>query len=284
MELIVVSGLSGAGKSVALRVLEDQGYFCIDNLPMALLDSLATHAEGKQAAPSKLAVGIDARASRDDIHGYGEHIAALRARGFRASTLFLEANDDVLLRRFSETRRKHPLTDSDATLRDAIETERRLLDPISDCADIILDTSKTNVHEFRERVRHRIGGAPDAPLTVLFLSFGFKYGVPGDVDYVFDVRCLPNPHWKPALKPQTGQDEDVATYLASLPECQALEADIASFLERWLPAFEGQDRTYITVGIGCTGGRHRSVYLVEALARRFRAAGRAIQIRHSELA
>ncbi|MEC9407182.1 MAG: RNase adapter RapZ [Abyssibacter sp.] len=284
MELIIVSGLSGAGKSVALRVLEDQGYFCIDNLPMALLDSLASHAEAKQAAPSRLAVGIDARASRDDIQGYSDHIAALRARGIRASTLFLEADDDVLLRRFSETRRKHPLTDNDATLRDAIETERRLLDPIADCADIILDTSQTNVHELRERVRHRIGGAPDAPLTVLFLSFGFKYGVPDDVDYVFDVRCLPNPHWKPALKPQTGQDADVADYLASLPACQALESDIASFLERWLPAFEGQDRTYITVGIGCTGGRHRSVYLVEALARRFRAAGRAIQIRHSELA
>ena len=284
MELIIVSGLSGAGKSAALRVLEDQGYFCIDNLPMALLDSLADHANSKPAAPNKLAVGIDARASRDDIQGYSDHIAALRARGFRASTLFLEADDEVLLRRFSETRRKHPLTDSDATLRDAIETERRLLDPIADCADIILDTSRTNVHELRERVRHRIGGAPDAPLTVLFMSFGFKYGVPDDVDYVFDVRCLPNPHWKPALKPQTGQDTDVAEYLASLPECQALEADIASFLERWLPAFEGQDRTYITVGIGCTGGRHRSVYLVEALARRFRAAGRAIQIRHSELA
>ena len=284
MELIVVSGLSGAGKSVALRVLEDQGYFCIDTLPMALLDSLATHAEAAPEAPRQLAVGVDARASRNELRGYSEHITALRARGVRVSTLFLEADEDVLLRRFSETRRKHPLTDADITLRDAIATERTLLDPIADCAEIILDTSKTNVHELRERVRHRIGGTPDAPLTVLFLSFGFKYGVPDDVDYVFDVRCLPNPHWKPALKPQTGQDADVADYLASLPACQALENDIASFLDRWLPAFEGQDRTYITVGIGCTGGRHRSVYLVEALAERFRAAGRAIQIRHSELA
>ena len=284
MQLIVVSGLSGAGKSVGLRVFEDLGFYCIDNLPAHLLPHLLADADiAAGGRYERLAVGIDARAATADIDAYPETIAAVKARGVSVTTLFLEADTDVILRRYSETRRAHPLGDSDTPLGEAIARERSVLGPIANIADVVLDTSHLNVHELREAIRYRLGPDRGARLRVLFRSFGFKYGVPDDVDYMFDVRCLPNPHWQPELKGLTGQDQAIADYLQQSPLCADMQQSIIEFLDRWLPEFEQQDRSYVTVGIGCTGGRHRSVYLTEQLADHYRDRYPEVLVRHSEL-
>ena len=284
MQLSVVSGLSGAGKSVGLRVFEDLGFYCIDNLPAHLLPHLLADANAQADGPyERLAVGVDARAASADIEAFPETIAAVRARGVSVTTLFLEADTDVILRRYSETRRAHPLSDTDTPLGEAIARERTVLEPIANVADVVLDTSHLNVHELREAIRHRLGPDRGARLRVLFRSFGFKYGVPDDVDYIFDVRCLPNPHWQPELKGFTGQDAPIAEFLEKSPLCTDMLNSIQSFLDRWLPEFEQQDRSYVTVGVGCTGGRHRSVYLAEQLAARYRDRYPEVLVRHSEL-
>lgn len=284
MQLIVVSGLSGAGKSVGLRVFEDLGFYCIDNLPAHLLPHLMADADAAAGGPyERLAVGVDARAASADIESFPETIAAVKARGVSVTTLFLEADTDVILRRYSETRRAHPLGDTDTPLGEAIARERSVLEPIANVADVVLDTSHLNVHELRETIRHRLGPDRGARLRVLFRSFGFKYGVPDDVDYIFDVRCLPNPHWQPELKGLTGQDQAIADYLLGSPLCADMLQSITGFLDRWLPEFEQQDRSYVTVGIGCTGGRHRSVYLAEQLAGYYRDRYPEVLVRHSEL-
>lgn len=285
MQLIVVSGLSGAGKSVGLRVFEDLGFFCIDNLPVALLGPLTEDAiQGRETRYDRLAVGIDARANQADIDAFPQQMAALRDAGVMCSTLFLEADTDVILRRYSETRRAHPLSDTDTPLGEAIVRERSVLGPIANVADVVLDTSHMNVHELREAIRYRLGPDRGARLRVLFRSFGFKYGVPDDVDYMFDVRCLPNPHWEPTLKDKTGQDPEIGAFLEQSPLCRDMLESITGFLERWLPEFEQQDRSYVTVGIGCTGGKHRSVYLAERLGRHFSQRYPDVLVRHSELA
>ncbi len=287
MELIIVSGLSGAGKSVALRTLEDTGFVCIDNLPLFLLRDLAlglkaTRPEGGDGRGGT-AIGIDARSGPELLDQVPAVIQALEEQGIRIRVIFLEADTATLVSRFSETRRKHPLTSPERPLAEAIELERGLLEPLREVAATQIDTSCTNVHELRELVRENLDhqGRLQAPL--LLQSFGFKNGVPSAADFVFDVRCLPNPHWQPALRPLTGCDLEVARFLEDSPVAMQMRDDLTAFLERWIPRFETDGRSYLTIGIGCTGGRHRSVYMVESLQRHFEAQGRQVLVRHREL-
>jgi len=284
MRLIVVSGLSGAGKTVALNTLEDVGYYCIDNLPANLLPAFAAQVIREQLPYENSAVGIDARNPADALQRFPAIFAELRARGVRCELLFLEAEDDILIKRFSETRRRHPLSGEQVSLAEAITLERNLLADLADIADMRLDTSRTNVHQLREMVRTRIGHDMPGILSLLIESFGFKHGMPGDADFVFDVRCLPNPHWVPRLRPLTGRDEDVALFLADDPLVDEMFEDLRVFLERWIPRFQAENRSYLTVALGCTGGQHRSVYLVERLAQYFQDQGNVVVIlRHREL-
>jgi len=287
MELIIVSGLSGAGKSVALRTLEDTGFVCIDNLPLFLLRDLAlglkaTRPEGGDGRGGT-AIGVDARSGPELLEQVPGVIQALEEQGIGIRVIFLEADTSTLVSRFSETRRKHPLTSPDRPLAEAIELERRLLEPLREVAATQIDTSCTNVHELRELVRENLDhqGRVQAPL--LLQSFGFKNGVPSAADFVFDVRCLPNPHWQQALRPLTGRDPEVARFLEDSPAAMQMRDDLAAFLDRWIPRFETDGRSYLTIGIGCTGGRHRSVYMVESLQRHFEAQGRQVLVRHREL-
>lgn len=282
MKLVIVSGLSGAGKTVALKQYEDLGYYCIDNLPLGLLGPLALSALHNRRY-AKLAVGIDARASPREIARFQKTLARQRKRGAETQVLFLTASDAVILRRYHETRRKHPLTGAKRSLSEAIQHERELLYPIADVADVTIDTTGMNLHTLREEVRLRL---PDKPgrMSLVLLSFGYKNGIPPGADYVFDVRCLPNPHWIPKLSPHDGRHRSIARFLEKDPRTGKMAHDIQSFLERWLPAFEREDRAYATVAVGCTGGRHRSVYLVEKLAKAFKGRYEPVVVRHKELA
>jgi UPF0042 nucleotide-binding protein len=287
MELIIVSGLSGAGKSVALRTLEDVGYVCIDNLPLFLLRDLAlgvkeTRPEGGDGR-SGTAIGIDARSGADFLDEVPGVIAELEAQQIDVRVLFLDADTPTLVTRFSETRRKHPLTGAERPLAEAIELERNLLEPLRRIAATEIDTSYTNVHELRELVRGNLEHKVPAKAPVLLQSFGFKNGVPNSADFIFDVRCLPNPHWEPSLRPLTGRDQAVIDFLEHSPDAVQMRDDLIAFLGRWIPRLERDGRSYLTIGIGCTGGRHRSVYMVEALRRHFDEPGRKLLIRHREL-
>lgn len=284
MKLVIVSGLSGSGKSIALHTLEDLGYYCIDNLPVGLLRALAEQLS-TQGEPriEKAAVGVDARNQPQDLGHFSEILDTLRASGIDCEIFFLQADDETLLKRFSETRRKHPLTRENITLAEAIELERRLLDPIAERADMQLDTTHTNVHQLRDLVRELVARRPVRSLSLLFQSFGYKHGVPSDADFVFDVRCLPNPHWEATLRPLTGLDSEVATYLGAQPTVGKMFDQICRFLEEWIPHFEAENRNYMTVALGCTGGQHRSVYLAERLADHFRETRSNVATRHREL-
>jgi UPF0042 nucleotide-binding protein len=285
MQLVIVSGLSGAGKTVALRQYEDLGYYCIDNLPLALIGTRSSRVvKSLEGRYQKLAVGIDARESAREIRAFPKYLDRLRGRGISVQVLFLTASDDIILRRYSETRRKHPLTSAELSLAGAIARERQLLKPISDSADFTLDTGGFNLHELREAIRKRVPGAERGKLGLTFESFGYKNGFPDSVDFVFDVRCLPNPHWEAHLRPLTGRDAPVIEYLEKHAEVQNMLGDIRRFLETWLPRIAAQDRAYLTVAIGCTGGRHRSVYIVERLGEYFRAGYDPVTVKHRELA
>ena len=284
MKLVVVSGLSGAGKSVVMNSLEDLGYYCVDNLPLGLLAALAAEFDGGAAAAAgRAAVAIDARNPGSPFASFAQIIDAVAARGVTVEVVFLEADDEVLVRRFSETRRRHPLTGADTALGEAIASERELLRPVRDRADLCIDTTHTRLHELRDLVRRRVERDPAAPLSLLFLSFGFKHGVPGDADMLFDVRCLPNPFWEPALRQLTGRDVAVREFLDDRVEVAEMATDIATFLDRWVPRFEAENRAYLTVAIGCTGGHHRSVYLAERLGERFAGLRKGVLVRHREL-
>lgn len=285
MKLYVVSGVSGSGKSTALNVFEDLDYYCIDNLPAGLLPAFAERmAANTTTCPIGAAVGIDARNVPDDIASFPQILAALKLRGMACEVLFLYADDDTLLKRFSETRRKHPLSDAALPLADAIRREREVLQPIADCADLFVDTSHYNVHQLRDTIRRQVLEKPRQSLSILFESFGFKRGVPTDADFVFDLRCLPNPHWVPALRDKTGQDPEVADFLGHDEQVNRMFDDIRNFLEGWIPQFEAENRSYITVALGCTGGQHRSVYFAERLADHFSRTRQGVQVRHRELA
>jgi len=285
MRLVVVSGLSGAGKSVALHTLEDLGYYCTDNLPAELLPAFAAQMMRPDGPDySNAAVGIDARNPSRALGRFPQILNDLRGRGMECQLLFLEADDPILIKRFSETRRRHPLSSETVSLAEAIARERELLGPLSSTADLRVDTSLTTLHQLRDIVRLRVGGGPPGTLSVLFLSFGFKHGVPRDADFVFDVRCLPNPHWDHRLRPLTGLDAPVQEFLGCDALVEEMYVALRGFLENWIPRFQAESRSYLTVALGCTGGQHRSVYMVDRLAGHFRRQQRwAVIARHREL-
>ena len=268
MHLVLISGLSGSGKSIALNVLEDAGYFCVDNLPTSLLPALVEQLEASGHQRVAAAVDVRAGASLEALPGI---LAELRPR-MDLRFLFLNAKDDTLVKRFSETRRRHPLARDGRALLEAIREERERLADIADLGHHI-DTSDLKPAVLREWVKQFVSMDPDAGLTLLFQSFGFKHGLPQDADLVFDVRCLPNPYYDPTLRPLTGLDQPVIDFLAAIPDAAAMAEDIRAFVARWLPAYIRDNRSYLTVAIGCTGGQHRSVYMSEWLARHFRAHG-----------
>jgi UPF0042 nucleotide-binding protein len=278
MRVILVTGMSGSGKSVALNVLEDIGYYCVDNLPANLLvqvvESLA------QSGYVRVAVSVDVRSGRT-LEQLPGSIAELRQREVDLRVLFLDAKTDTLVKRFSETRRRHPLSDESQTLGEAIRTERELLQAVAAGAHRI-DTSDLATNALRAWVKD-FAGLPGSGMTLLFQSFGFKHGIPLDADFVFDVRCLPNPHYDPVLRPLTGRDQPVVVFMEDDANAQKMLADIYTFVEGWLPCFVRDNRSYLTISVGCTGGRHRSVYFVERLSARFREQMPVI-VRHRELA
>ena len=288
MKLTVVTGLSGAGKSVAMHALEDLGYYCVDNLPVSLLlplaEALRARVGSSQPEIDRAAVGIDARSPQGMLSELPDSISALRDAGVLGDLLFFEADDDVIIERFSETRRKHPLTRATLPLAEAIRQERTLLAPIKVLADVSIDTSRMHLHQLRDLIWSRIDQRQAGRLSILFLSFGYKHGLPHDTDMVFDVRCLPNPHWEPTLRSLTGQDREVVEYLDSEPMVAEYLDDMSEFLARWVPQFEADNRAYLTIAVGCTGGRHRSVYMVEKLAMRFSSHAGPVITRHRELA
>lgn len=283
MRLMIVTGLSGSGKSIALHTLEDLGYYCVDNLPIPLLEVFAsTLAQTPGSIYERTAVGIDARNDACALARFPEVLQRLRRLRIDSHIIFLRADSETLLKRYSETRRKHPLTNEARSLAEAIADETQLLAPLASHADLQLDTSRTNVHQLRDLLRARLGESPPR-LSILFQSFGFKHGVPADADFVFDVRCLPNPHWEPELRPLTGLDDAVREFLEREQLVNELRMDMLAFLDRWIPMHEADNRSYMTVAIGCTGGQHRSVYLAEQLAHHFRAERENVLVHHREL-
>ncbi|NIL94581.1 MAG: RNase adapter RapZ [Woeseiaceae bacterium] len=284
MRLIVVSGLSGSGKSVALHVLEDLGYYCIDNLPAGLIKSVVddVRSQGDDSV-KQMAVGVDARNRREDLESLPELIEELRQYDVYPELLFLQSSDDVLLKRYSESRRRHPLAEQGTALRAAIANERDLLSPVVNEADLIIDTSRTSIYELADTIRERIDRRKVHSLSVLIESFGFKTGIPADADFVFDMRCLPNPYWTLELRGLTGQDKEVSEFLDAQEPFIRMYEDILRFLQRWIPEYNSVHRGYLTVAIGCTGGQHRSVYMTEKLAQALREIHDPILIRHSGL-
>jgi len=280
MNLILISGLSGSGKSVALNLLEDAGYYCVDNLPVVMLTVLVRMLKDENI--SKVAVAIDAR-SGDGIELLPDKLKLLAKDDVRHNFLFLYANQETLLKRYSESRRRHPLANTGQTLEEAIVAERDLLEPIASLGHRI-DTSNLKSNALREWVRQFIEIEPgeEQGLTLMFESFGFKHGIPLDADFVFDVRCLPNPHYDPALRPKTGKDQPVIDFLEAEPDVCRMRDDISRFVATWLPSFVRDNRNYLTVAIGCTGGQHRSVYIAEWLARQFAEEARVL-VRHRTL-
>ena len=281
LRLIIVSGLSGSGKSVALHALEDLDYYCIDNIPAGLLKAAID--EVRSTRVSLLAVGVDARNRLDDLVALPAVLRDLRDSGIAAEIIFLHASDDALLQRYRESRRRHPLAGHGAELRAAIATERELLSEIQTAADLIVDTTHTSVYELAEVIRDRVDHRRTDSMSVLIESFGFKYGIPADADFVFDMRCLPNPYWSVKLRGQTGQDDEVRDFLDGQPACVEMFDDVLSFLRRWIPRFAAAQRSYLTIAIGCTGGQHRSVYMSEKLAAVLRDEHDTVLTRHSAL-
>jgi len=284
MKLLIVSGLSGSGKSIVLGTLEDCGYYCIDNLPIKLLQDFVSHVMLTDSTTyEKTAIGIDARNQRESLLLFSESLDVIRNKGIDCEVLFLQAERDVLLKRYSETRRKHPLTDSDVPLKEALGIERDMLEPVLKYADVIIDTSRTHLYQLRELVKKQIGKKNEQYFSVQFQSFGYKYGIPLDADFVFDARCLPNPYWNPDLRGFTGKDQPVVNFLENAESARDFFQDVCGFLETWVPRFQDDNRSYLTVAIGCTGGQHRSVYLAEALVRHFKEKALNVIIRHREL-
>jgi UPF0042 nucleotide-binding protein len=281
MKLVIVSGLSGAGKIIALHSLEDIGAYCIDNLPVGLLAVFAEQFDELGIVNECVALGMDARTTA--LHDIPALLKRLKCTKIPYQVLFIEADDKVLIERFSETRRKHPLTSQNLPLAEAIHHERKLLEPLARRADIRVNTTNTHVHQLRDMIRLQVGLCSLPGLSLLFQSFGYKYGIPCDADFVFDVRCLPNPHWKPELRKFTGRDAIVINFLQEQPKVQQMHKHIMVFLEAWLPQFATENRSYLTVAIGCTGGQHRSVYLAEVLAEHFSQQNGQVLVRHREL-
>lgn len=283
-KFLMVTGLSGSGKSIALNALEDVGFYCIDNLPVSLLSAFGDEVQNDTTGVyQQTAVGIDVRNQANDLARAPDMVKQLRNSGMPCEILFLDAQDDVLIQRFSETRRRHPLTGDDRSLEQAIALERELLDPLCSIADLRLDTTRTNLHELRAAVHRRVAHRAVNELSIVVESFGFKHGLPRNADYVFDVRCLSNPHWHPELRPLTGRDPAVSDFLSADEGVNRMFEQIADFLETWIPCLASGSRSYLTVAIGCTGGQHRSVYLTERLTAHLIAQGYNALTAHREL-
>lgn len=280
-QLVIVTGLSGSGKSIALRALEDSGYYCIDNLPATMLPHISEHLNAthlNSASHDRVAISIDSRSAA--IETLPAHIAQLKAQNVATQVLFLESNVETLVKRFSETRRKHPLSKDNTTLAESIAYERELLGNLGSLGHVI-DTSHLSANKLRAWIKE-IVSSEQAGLTLLFTSFGFKHGIPLDADFVFDIRCLPNPHYDPNLRDLTGCDAEVQSFLEDQPSVHEMLNDIRLYIEKWLPCFVTDNRSYLTVAIGCTGGQHRSVYFVEQLSQYFMSQQKVLT-RHREL-
>lgn len=283
MKLIVISGLSGAGKSIALNVLEDLGYYCVDNLPLGLLEAFAAELAAAVPAPELVSAVIDARNLSVAFDRFPEIQAAIRKQGVDCEVVFLEADDNAITKRFSETRRRHPLTAANVALSEAIQRERGVLMPVRDLADICIDTSHTKYHELRKLIRQRVDRRPLETMSLQFLSFGYKHGIPLDADFVFDVRSIPNPYWESELRELNGRDDRVIAFLDSQPAVSTMLDSLKSFLSQWIPSFEDNNRAYLTIAIGCTGGHHRSVYVAERLAAYFHDRRSDVLVRHRDI-
>ena len=283
MKLTIISGRSGSGKSTVLHVLEDLGYYCIDNLPASLLPALANRISEDGNDLPLVAVSIDARNVSEDLEKVPDILTELKNTQISTQILFLDANSKTLLRRFNESRRKHPLSTETIGLREAINFESDLLEHISLLASLTIDTSSMSLQTLRQTVKDQFLGNQSSATALLFQSFGFKHGVPVDADIVYDVRCLPNPYWDASLRSLTGLDKPVADFLGADTEVREMLADISHFLVKWLPNFEANNRSYITIAVGCTGGQHRSVYLCERLSQAFAEKLANVQVRHREL-
>jgi RNase adapter protein RapZ len=281
MKFVIVSGLSGAGKTVALHTLEDLGAYCIDNLPVALISCVADETAKLAHSYALVALGVDARSiSERDIP---QLLHTLDNSAVPYQILFLQAKDEVLIKRFSETRRRHPLSFGEIPLLEAIQCERQLLAPLAARAHIHLDTSTTHLHQLRDLIHLQLELHHSRHMTLLFQSFGFKYGIPQDTDFVFDARCLPNPYWQPHLRTLSGRDAEVCHFLQTQPQVQHMFEDIKQFINTWIAHFEADNRCYLTVAVGCTGGHHRSVYLAEQLAADFSLRRPGVLVRHRDL-
>jgi UPF0042 nucleotide-binding protein len=284
MRLIIVSGRSGSGKSTALDVLEDNGFYCIDNLPAGLLPDLAERALLQtELLHPQVAVSVDARNLPSQLKRFPELLDEVRSRHIQCDVLYLDADEETLLKRFSETRRRHPLTNETRALAEAIRDEATLLAPIIDLADLKLDTTHLNLYQLRDSIKLRLLNKPEPGTAFLVESFGFKRGMPVDADLVFDVRCLPNPYWKPDLRDMSGLEQPVAEYLAAQPDVEEMYQDIQAYLNKWLPRFAASNRAYVTIAIGCTGGHHRSVYLANRLGEALKPVLKNVQVRHRDL-
>lgn len=283
MQLVIISGRSGSGKSTALHLLEDEGYYCIDNLPIALLPELVKQlsTETPDEERKRVAVCIDARNVSRDLSRF-EELKSNLPKSVQLAVIYIDADEHTLLKRFSETRRRHPLSQHNISLTEAIEREKILLEPIARSASLTINTNNLTVHDLRSLLKARVVQRKSAGLSILIQSFGYKRGIPIDSDMVFDLRSLPNPHWYPELRPFTGRDDVVREFLERQPDVLAMFHDISQFLTRWLPSFEENNRSYVTVSLGCTGGQHRSVYMAERLARLLNVHYNDVQVRHRE--
>jgi len=282
--LIVISGLSGAGKTVALNTLEDSGYYCIDNLPIGLLNEFGHQLTDLETIPAEeIAVGIDARNPEHLIADLPKSIELLKQKNLSVELVYIEANDDILTKRYSETRRKHPLSSETVSLTDAINKERGIMERFSDSAELRIDTSLLSMYDLRDLVREQIVKHPAEALSMQFVSFGYKHGVPKDADFVFDTRCLPNPYWEKDLRLFTGKDKAVIEFLETQDLAKDLYMQLKNFVSYWTPHFEASNRSYLCFAIGCTGGQHRSVYLAEKLADHFRQQNKHVIINHRDI-
>ena len=282
--LIVISGLSGAGKTVALNTLEDSGFYCIDNLPIGLLNEFGHQLTDLQTIPAEeIAVGIDARNPEYLIADLPESIELLKQKNLSVELVYIEANNDILTKRYSETRRKHPLSSETVSLTDAIKKERGIMERFSDSAELRIDTSLLSMYDLRDLVREQIVKHPAEALSMQFVSFGYKHGVPKDADFVFDTRCLPNPYWEKDLRLFTGKDKVVIEFLETQDLAKDLYTQLKDFVSYWTPHFEASNRSYLCFAIGCTGGQHRSVYLAEKLADHFRQQNKHVIINHRDI-
>lgn len=285
MEFVIISGRSGSGKSTALQLLEDTGFICTDNLPINLLPALIAEISDKGSDRNlKFAVGIDARDFGGDLSRFPEILQQANQQNTQFTIAYLDASDAVLIKRFSETRRKHPLSNKTQGLQEAIQAETRILEPISRLADISINTSNLTLHELRSAIKKKIAGSGAEGMALMVESFGFKYGNPVDADFIFDVRSMPNPYWLPELRKHTGLDPAVQNFLSEQKPVIEMQNDIIQFLKKWIPSFEDNNRSYLTVAIGCTGGMHRSVYLAQKIYELLKPDYQNVQVRHRQLA